>query len=87
MSPEAMLGLEGDGKRGPAPGRGPSARSLEVNQMPSALGPTFLKGRDALGHVTVEHLDPRVWLRGVARAGMAGDPQKQKRDKEKESHA
>ena len=63
------------------------ARSLEVNQMPSALGPTFLKGRDALGHVTVEHLDPRVWLRGVARAGMAGDPQKQKRDKEKESHA
>lgn len=55
--------------------------------MPSALGPTFLKGRDALGHVTVEHLDPRVWLRGVARAGRAGDPQKQKRDKEKESHA
>lgn len=55
--------------------------------MPSALGPTFLKGRDALRHVTVEHLDPRVWLRGLARAGRAGDPQKQKRDEEKESHA
>lgn len=87
MSHEAMLGLQGDGERGPAPGQGPSARSPEVNQMPSALGLTFLKGREAKGHVTVEHLDPRVWLRGVARAGRAGDPQKQKRDKEKESHA
>lgn len=46
----------------------------KLTRCPRAHGPTFLKGEGALGHVTVEHLDPRVWLRGVARARRAGDP-------------
>lgn len=63
-----------------------SARSLEVNQMPSCPWPN-LPQRRGCPVVTVEHLDPRVWLRGVARARRAGDPKKRKRCKEKESHA
>ena len=72
LSHEGMLGLRGNGERGPAPGQGPSARSPKLTRCPCAHGPTFLKGKDTLG---------------MARAGRAGDPQKQKRCKEEESHA